>query len=515
VPNLAANLIRSAAAAPDADAIRLDNLVLSYRDLNLATGRLAHLLRAESIGPGDRVALMLPNVPAFAVVYYAALRTGAVIVPMNPMLRTREIEYYLRDSGARALFAVPGGEAEACAAAAKITFHGVDDRWLDDVVAAQDVDDDVVEREADDVAVILYTSGTTGRPKGAQLTHHNLDRNQHVTATTLLCLNGAEDVIMGCLPLFHVFGMTCGLNAAVAAGATLALVPRFDPARALTTIERFGVTVFEGVPTMYAAMLGAANAQDVDVSSLRLCVSGGSSLPLEILRQFETQFGCAILEGYGLSETSPVASFNHPDRERKPGSIGTPVLGVEMRLVDENGEDVPVGEIGEIVIRGDNVMKGYWNQDEATAQAIRNGWLFTGDLALADKDGYFFIVDRKKDIIIRGGYNVYPREIEEVLYEHPYVTEAAVVGLPDPRLGEEVGACVVLRAGSETTADELVDYVKQRVAAYKYPRRVWFVTELPKGPSGKILKREIRPPVEQRSAPAAALKPESAAGQQV
>jgi len=293
-------------------------------------------------------------------------------------------------------------------------------------------------------------------------------------------------VILGALPLFHAFGQTCAMNVAVLAGATLTLIPRFDPRKALEIIKRDRVTVFEGVPTMYHALLGAAG--DHDVSSLRLCISGGAALPVEIMRQFEAAFDAMILEGYGLSETSPVASFNHPDAERKPGSIGTPIEGVEMRL---GGDE----EVGEIEIQGHNVMKGYWQRPDATADVMRDGWFRTGDMARQDEDGYFFIVDRKKDMIIRGGYNVYPREIEEVLYEHPAVSEAAVIGVPDDSLGEEVGAAVVLREGADATADDIRAFVKERVAAYKYPRKVWFPEGgLPKGPTGKILKRDIQVP---------------------
>ena len=301
---------------------------------------------------------------------------------------------------------------------------------------------------------------------------------------------------MGCLPLFHVFGLTCGLNAAVAAAGTLTLLPRFDPARVLEIIQRDKVTIFEGVPTMYAAMLHLPEADPAMAATLRVCVSGGASLPVEILRGFEEKFGCMILEGYGLSETSPVASFNHPDKVRKPGSIGTPIEGVEMRLVDDLGNTVPGGEIGEIAIRGHNVMKGYWNKPEATAEAIADGWFRTGDMARVDSDGYYYIVDRKKDLIIRGGYNVYPREIEEVLHEHPAVTEVAVIGIPHPDLGEEVGAAVALKPGASATPEELRAFARDRVAAYKYPRRVWLVDSLPKGPTGKILRREVKAPEE-------------------
>jgi long-chain acyl-CoA synthetase len=313
---------------------------------------------------------------------------------------------------------------------------------------------------------------------------------------------GPGDVVMGCLPLFHVFGLTFGLNSTVLAGATLTLIPRFDPGNVLEVIERDGVTVFAGVPTMYSALLGVASAAAPEATrSLRVCVSGGAALPVQVLSDFENAFGCVILEGYGLSETSPAASFNHPHRPRKVGSIGTPIEGVQMRVVDLNGAEVAQGEAGEVQIRGHNVMKGYWNLPEATNATITpDGWLNTGDVGRVDEDGYFYIVDRTKDLIIRGGYNVYPREIEEVLYEHPAVAEAAVIGIPHDSLGEEVGAAVALKKGESVDPDELRDYVKARVAAYKYPRRIWLLDELPKGATGKVQKRDITVPTSE-SAP--------------
>jgi long-chain acyl-CoA synthetase len=352
-----------------------------------------------------------------------------------------------------------------------------------------------VDRDDEDTVVLLYTSGTTGQPKGAELTHANLTTNAAMTAETLVELQ-PDDVVMGCLPLFHCFGLTAGLNAAVVAGACLTLIPRFDASKALEVIGRDEVTVFEGVPTMYAGMLHVEDAASYDVSSLRTCISGGSAMPVEVMKSFEETFGCIVLEGYGLSETSPVASFNRPDLERKPGSIGVPVRGVEMKLVDDEGKDTAPGEVGEIAIRGENIMRGYWGRPEATAEAIPHGWFLSGDMAKQDEDGYFFIVDRKKDLIIRGGYNVYPREVEETLYEHPAVAEAAVVGVPHDELGEEVGAAVALKPGQEATEDELREFAKERLAAYKYPRHLWIVKELPKGPTGKILRREVSAPAE-------------------
>jgi long-chain acyl-CoA synthetase len=493
--NLSSVLDQAAADHAERPAIRMDDLVLSYADLQDAAGRMASLLASLGITAGDRVAIMLPNVPAFPVAYYGTLATGAVAVPMNPLLKSREIAYYLADSGAKTLFAwhQAAGEAAKGAAEAGARVIDVADPSLAALLAGFAPADGTVDRADDDDAVILYTSGTTGRPKGAELTHAGLTRNASLTARTLLNAE-PDDVVMGCLPLFHVFGLTCGLNATIIGGATLTLLPRFDPGKALDIIARDAVTIFEGVPTMYAAMLHHPGRADADVTSLRTCVSGGAALPVEVMRGFEQAFGCVILEGYGLSETSPVASFNHPGRVRKPGSIGIPVEGVEMRVVDADGVPLATGEIGEIAIRGHNVMKGYWGKPEATAEVLRDGWFLTGDLARMDADGYFFIVDRKKDLIIRGGYNVYPREVEEVLYEHPAVAEAAVIAIPHSELGEDVGAAVVVKPGASVTPAELRAFVRERVAAYKYPRHVWLVRELPKGPSGKILRREVRPP---------------------
>jgi long-chain acyl-CoA synthetase len=495
--NLASNLTRTASVHSDRIALRLDEASMTYRELDQASARVAGLLEDRGVKPGDRVAIVLPNLPAFAVIYYGILRVGGVIVPMNPLLKAREVAYHLGDSGAGLVFAWQGVADEVGIGAKKADAEmiGVDQATLADLLATASPVHDVADRDDDDTAVILYTSGTTGQPKGAELTHTNLTRNVEVLCADLLQLT-PDDVIFGGLPLFHSFGQTCTLNAAVASGAGLTLLPRFDPGQALQILAGHHATVFAGVPTMYGALLAQPDKASYDVSALRVCVSGGSAMPVEVLRGFEEAFGCKVLEGYGLSETSPVASFNHPDRERKPGSIGTPIRGVEMRVVDLNGRDVPQREVGEIVIRGHNIMKGYWQQPEATAAAIPDGWFRTGDLGRMDEDGYFAIVDRKKDLIIRGGFNVYPREVEEVLYEHPAVAEAAVIGVPHAQLGEEVAAAVALKPGASATPDELRDHVKSQVAPYKYPHKLWIVDALPKGPTGKILKRAIVPPEE-------------------
>ena len=493
--NLSSMLEKTVADHGDRPAIRQDDLVLTYAQLQDSARRAASLLASLGVAPGDRVAVMLPNVAAFPIAFYGALAAGATVVPMNPMLKNREVAYYLGDSGAKVLFAWHEAAVEAAkgAAGTGTQILEVDQPGMGALLAALPPAPAPAEQAGGDDAVILYTSGTTGRPKGAELTHANLTRNAELTATTLLTA-GPGDVTMGCLPLFHVFGLTCGLNATIFAGGSLTLLPRFDAGKALEIIGRDKVTIFEGVPTMYAAMLHHRDHASADTSSLRTCISGGAAMPLEIMRGFEQTFGCMILEGYGLSETSPVASFNHPDRERKPGSIGTPFEGVEMRVVDGDGREVLAGEVGEIAIRGHNIMKGYWGKPDATAEAIPDGWFRTGDLARVDDDGYFFIVGRQKDLIIRGGYNVYPREIEEALHEHQAVAEVAVIGIPHVELGEEVGAAVQLKPGTTATPAELRAFARERVAAYKYPRHVWLVRELPKGPTGKILHREVQPP---------------------
>ncbi|MFJ2007667.1 AMP-binding protein [Streptomyces chartreusis] len=418
--NLAAALAESAGAHGDRIAARQDDTVLTCTQLDGAATRVAALLREKGARPGDRVALVMPNVTLFPVAYYGILRAGYVVVPANPLLKSREVAHTLRDSGTRIALTSPLFAAGVTKAAAETGVEClVTDADFDTLVRATEPLTEVAERADGDTAVILCTTGTTGTPKGAELTHRNLSTNAVTTAQTLIRI-GPDDVLFGGLPLFHAFGQTCALNAAV-----------------------------------------------------------------------ERDFGVTVLEGYGLSETSPVAVFNPPDRPRKAGSIGVPVRGVEARLVAEDGTAVASGDVGEIAIRGENVMKGSRNPPEATAEAVHDGWFHTGDLARVDEDGYYFIVDRRKDLIIRGGYNVYPREIEEVLYEHPAVAEAAVVGVPHDVHGEEIAAVVALRDDAEATADEIRHFVRERVAAYKYPRIVTFTDALPKGATGKILKREI------------------------
>jgi long-chain acyl-CoA synthetase len=489
--NFATHLIAAAEEQGDRPAVKLDDITLTYEMLAGATAHAAGFLHSKGVEAGDRVGLQMPNVPYFPVIYFGALRLGAVVVPMNPLLKGREVAFHVKDSGAKVHIAWHDF-AEAAQAGCEeagiecvLATPGEFEKTLGEAEAVTDVAD----REDDDAAVIIYTSGTTGTPKGATLTHANITSGAKVARDLV---DADENTVgLATLPLFHVFGMNSIMNSGVIARGMMTLVPRFDPAKVLEVIQRDKATTFAGVPTMYSALLNHPDREDYDVSSMGLCVSGGSAMPVEVLRGFDEAFGAKVLEGYGLSETTGMGSFNTPDRERKPGSIGTPVGGTEIKLVDDDDNEVPQGEPGEVVMRGPFVMSGYWNRDDATEEVMKGGWFHTGDIATVDEDGFFFIVDRKKDLIIRGGYNVYPREIEEVLHEHEAVREVAVIGVKHDDLGEEVAAVVALKEGAEVSEDELRDYAKQRVAAYKYPRVVQIVDDLPKGPTGKILKREI------------------------
>ncbi|MFF0904239.1 UNVERIFIED_CONTAM: long-chain fatty acid--CoA ligase [Kocuria sp. CPCC 205316] len=495
--NLATLLTDTAAASPRSRAVVLDDKVLTYGALDDLSARVASMLAAAGIGPGDRVAMILPNVPHMPIAYYGILRTGGVVVPLNPLLSPRELAYHFENAEV-SLVLVWEAMAEATRAAVAELDRDVRVVEVSAAGTLQALGEvpprpDVADRDDDEPAVLLYTSGTTGRPKGAVLTHHNLRTNAELSASLFDLAPG--DVMFGALPFFHVFGQTVALNGVVQAGATVTLLPRFDPAKALEILARDEVTVFAGVPSMYVALLAAADGGPVELPHLRAGVSGGSPLPVEVLERFEKVFGAPIYEGYGLSETSPVVCFNQKDRGRRPGSIGTVVRGAQLKVVDDLGEEVPVGEIGELVVAGEYVMAGYWRNPEATEAAIRDGWFSTGDLARVDEDGFYYIVDRKKDMVLRGGYNVYPREVEEVIYQFPGIAEAAVVGVPDEAMGEEVAAVVAFRdvpeAEQDAKVDELDAFVRERVARYKHPRYYKVVDELPKGPTGKILKRSL------------------------
>ena len=489
--NIAQWVADHAADLADQPSIKQGDVVLSFAALDDASARAATLLKEHGVEAGDRVAVIIPNVVYFPVVYYAILRLGAVVVPMNPLLKAGEVSYAFTDAGVKVcLTFAPFAEASTKAAEKTGTdVIVIAPGEFDAALAALEPSREVVSQDDDDTAVILYTSGTTGQPKGAELTHHNLSSNVRTNIETLMP-SGPGDVVFGGLPLFHVFGQTCALNTAVYGGSCLTLLPKFDAEEALRIVAADGVSIFLGVPTMYVGLLNVQDSERFDTSQLKVCASGGASLPVEVLHGVEKKYNVTVLEGYGLSETSPVASFNRPDRPTKPGTIGLPIRGCEMRVVNVDDVEVPDGEIGEIAIRGENIMKGYWNRPDATAEAMRGGWFHSGDLATRDADGFFTIVDRKKDMIIRNGFNVYPREVEEVMYTHPDVVEVAVLGIPHPEHGEEIAALVTLRPGAEVSEDEMRDWVKEQIAAYKYPRVIRF-GELPKGPTGKILKRSI------------------------
>ncbi|MFN2205595.1 MAG: long-chain-fatty-acid--CoA ligase [Candidatus Promineifilaceae bacterium] len=512
--NLAVLLEDSAREVPERDAVIFNDVRLNYAQVNGAASQVANGLSALGIQKGDKVALSCPNLPFFPIVYYGILKAGATVVPLNVLLKPREIAYHLADSDSKAYFCfqgtpeLPMGEfgfkgfqdADNCEHFFMITadpagaspIEGT--KTLGQLMYNQPPIFDTVLTEADDTAVILYTSGTTGQPKGAELTHSNMLLNARLADN--MYEHRDHDVTLITLPLFHSFGQTVQMNSGFYKRMTLTLLPRFDPGTALAILERDNVTIFAGVPTMYWALLNYPDAEKYDIekiaANLRLAVSGGSAMPVEVMRAFGERFSVSILEGYGLSETSPVASFNRTDRPTKPGSVGLPVWGIKIRIVDIEGNDVPVGEMGEILIKGHNVMKGYYKRPEATAQTIENGWLHTGDIGTFDDEGYIYITDRVKDMIIRGGFNVYPREIEEVLMTHPAVSLAAVIGVPDESHGEEVKAFVILNSGAEESPDEIVTWCKENMAAYKYPRIIELRESLPMTATGKILKRELR-----------------------
>ncbi|HEX2910830.1 MAG TPA: long-chain fatty acid--CoA ligase [Chloroflexia bacterium] len=508
--NLATLLTESTKANPKHTAIIFDEFRMSYGELNAATNKFANVLKAAGIGPGQKVAIMLPNIPQFVICYYGILKTGATVVPLNVLLKAPEVAFHLQDSEAIMLVAWEGfaqeavggyRETEVCQSLVIVNAPGSQNlpevnnvKSFNALMAQAAPTFDMVQTMPDDTAVILYTSGTTGRPKGAELTHFNMFFNARVVVDNFGLEWHPDDVMLVALPLFHAFGQSCVMNVGVAVGATLTLMARFDPVKAYEIIQRDKVTAFSGVPTMYFYLLNHPDRKKYDLSTLRICTSGGAAIPVEVLSAFKRETGVTILEGYGLSETSPVATFNVMFKPTKPGSIGIPIWGVECKIVDEFDNEVPVGESGELLIRGHNVMKGYLNHPEATAEVMRDDWFHSGDVAKFDEEGYIYIVDRKKDMIIRGGFNVYPREIEEVLYAHPAVAEAAVVGVPDPAMGEEVKAFVVLKPGATATEDEIREYCKARIASNKYPRIIEFYPEgLPKNATGKILKRELRP----------------------
>ncbi|QGK68999.1 AMP-binding protein [Allosaccharopolyspora coralli] len=489
MPNVARPPWEHAGSAPNAVALRAGDEVWTYAQLRDASAAFGGELRALGARPGDRVLLVAPTVAEFVVAYLAGQLLGTVVITMNTMATEPEIDYVVEDSGASLLIAWH----EASLAASRVA----EERDLSFRVLAPGAGarsgtpvDEPVERNLDDTAVLLYTSGTTGRPKGVELTVGNLLDTARTFVEQLDLTS--QDRFGTALPLFHVFGQAVCLNTVLTTGASMSLLSPFEPVAMLEMIRRDRLTTVAGVPTMWNAMLHASgDFGPADFADLRLASSGGASLPGEVITAFSDRFGCTILEGYGLTESSGAATYNAPDRQQRIGSVGIPLPGTDVEIRNLDGEPVPAGDVGEVFLRGPSVMKGYWNRPDATAADLAGGWLRTGDLGRVDEDGYLYIVDRAKDLIIRGGYNVYPREVEEVLYEHPDIVEVAVLGVADDAYGEEVAAVVATRSGAPIDEDELRTWAKERLSPYKVPHRFRFVDTLPKGPSGKILKRAI------------------------
>lgn len=494
--NLSVMLADSARDQPTTTAVIEGQRQMTYHEINAAANQVAALLIQRGIAVGDRVAMSVPNILEFPIVYYGILKAGAVAVPLNTMLKRAEVGYHLTDSGARAYFFASEflpddawlafGDVPTCE-------HPIAITDLDEVLSGYSDQEVLVPTEATDTAVVLYTSGTTGKPKGAELSHANLVTN------SLAChrlFGTLDEVQLVTLPLFHSFAQTVQMNAGFSQCGTLVLLPRFDARVALNLVRDHAVTVFAGVPTMYWALLGEAAHRD-DIAELgrqlKVAMSGGAALPVELLRRFETVFGVGIREGYGLSETSPVVAFNRLDRPSRPGSIGMPVWGVELGLRGADGRPVGPGERGELIVRGHNVMKGYLGRPAASAEVLdADGWFRTGDIATRDEDGFYYIVDRAKDLIVRGGFNVYPREVEETLMTNPAVSLAAVVGIADERVGEEIKAFIIVRPGAALTEQDVLTWCRDRLAVYKCPRAVQFCDQLPLNATGKVLKQELR-----------------------
>ncbi len=517
--NLATILQDSTQRYPGKEAFVFGENRLSYAQIDAAANQVANGLIELGIEPGDKVGLSCPNLPYFPIIYFGILKAGAVIVPLNVLLKHNEIAYHLTDSQAMAYFCFQGSPELPMGQEGYIGFQdapGCNDlfiitedpkaaspiegfRTLGGLMADQSPVFDMVKTEENDTALIVYTSGTTGKPKGAELTHSNIFLNSLVSRD-LLDLE-KQDVLLIVLPMFHIFGQVVLMTSGVYRAVKSVLLARFNPETVFETLQNEKVTVFAGVPTMYWGLLHCPDPDRFNLDeiskNLKICISGGASLPQQVLEDFETKYNVPILEGYGMSEGSPVVTFNQRGFT-KPGSVGKPVWGVEVDIFDEKDNPLPAGEKGQLVYRGHNVMKGYYRRPEVNEEVLRGGWMHSGDVAIKDEEGYYFIVDRTKDMIIRGGLNVYPREIEEVMMKHPAISLVAVIGLPDEKYGEEIKACVVLKEGESATPEEIKDWTQNEIAAYKYPRVVDIRENLPMTATGKILKKELRSEVSDR-----------------
>lgn len=507
--NLSSQLHTTAQANGSKVAYRFLDQQKTYAELDAAVTMFACGLYKLGIQKGDHIALITGNSPHYVIGFYGAMRAGATVIPINPIYTADEISYILMNGDVKAVITLDmllplveglhihlpainhyiicetgqSGDvnlSKSSAASKLLPFNQILG------MGQEPYEGPVLEEE--DVAVILYTSGTTGKPKGAMLTHRNIYRNA-MDVGEYLGINAADKVITA-LPMFHVFCLTVSMNAPLMTGGTIIIIPKFSPAEIYRVAQQYQATIFAGVPTMYNFILQHDGDKEA-FRSLRLCISGGASMPVALLENFEKKFHVQVSEGYGLSEASPVTCFNPLDRPRKAGSIGTSIIHVENKIVNELGEELPPGEVGELIVRGSNVMKGYYKMPEETAFTIKDDWLYTGDLAKMDEEGYFYIVDRKKDLVIVGGYNVYPREVEEVLFAHPDIVEAAVVGVPDSEQGEAVQAFIV-RKDTSLTKEAVRSYCKEHLAKYKNPTLIEFLAELPKNTTGKILRRSLK-----------------------
>ncbi len=507
--SLSQMFFETAAAHPEKKALSFFGKKLAYHEVSRAVLAFASALQNSGVKKGDRVAIMLPNCPQYVIAYFGALSAGAIVTQINPMLVERELNYILTDSGAETMVVfeplypkVKNVQPETklkTVIAVSIQPSGQElgsDYSFDGFIATASASFSPVDiSPADDVAILQYTGGTTGRSKGAMLTHRNIMAN---VAQSYEFFKGEMEIgkekILTVIPLFHVFGMTSCMNLSVYTASELIMLPRFELEEVLQTIKQEQPTIFPGVPTMYVAITNHPNAEQYGIDSIRTCNSGSAPMPVELLREFEGKTGSKILEGYGLSEASPTTHCNPHFADRKPGSVGICFPSTDCRVVDlgDGVTEVPSGELGEVIVKGPQVMKGYWNMPEETAMTLKDGWLYTGDIGRMDEDGYLYIVDRKKDMIIASGYNIYPRDIEEVLYEHPAVQEAVVIGVPDPYRGETVKAVIVLKAGQTADEAEIIQYCRENMAAYRVPSIVEFRGELPKTAVGKILRRALR-----------------------
>jgi long-chain acyl-CoA synthetase len=489
--NVAELLDRAADEYPEKPAlVTPGGEALTFAELSERAGSVAAAVSAEGVRPGDRVGIAMPNVPAFVYSYFGILRAGGVVIPLNPTLTAPEVRRLLDDSGASLVAGVNSVDDAARAAAAEA---GVRYVAASELTTSPSVPAPATHRAADDdLAVLAYTSGTTGEPKGAMLTHGNLLANVEQQMSIPDAHVESTDVLLLSLPLFHIFGLNVTLGLLARTGATGVLTDRFDPVECLSLIQQHRITVMFGAPTMYTALVATPGGDQYDLSSIRLAISGAAPLQPEVLSRFKELFGVDIYEGYGLTETSPTLTSNRMAEAPRPGSIGMPLPGVEIRLVDEAGEDVELGDPGEILARGPNVFKGYWKKDDETSRAFAGDWFRTGDVAVEDEDGYLYIVDRKRDMVIVSGFNVFPSEVEQALTENPKVAEAAVVGVPHAYTGEAVKAFVVLEPDAAATPDEILTDVQTRLARFKCPREVEIVDALPHLLTGKVLRRALR-----------------------